>query len=244
MEEPRKKSRVVSRHTMTVLLLLVVLAVIFLAAAWSPFFRLRQINITGNAYVSTQDICRIAGIYHGENLFSLQTDAIAKKLMKDLRIEQASARRVFPGELDIQITERVPVVTVACEYGYLDLDRQGVVLDAYKTLKQMQIPMLTGLTLQGLYIGDSVQNDTIRQVLYYLDQLDAASQHQLSEVNISQPEHVMAYTTGAVQLRIGRMERLDEKAEITRNFLAELKNAKHPIDYIDFNYTSPFIKFK
>ena len=54
----------------------------------------------------------------------------------------------------------------------------------------------------------------------------------------------MAYTTGAVQLRIGRMERLDEKAEITRNFLAELKNAKHPIDYIDFNYTSPFIKFK
>ena len=244
MEEPRRKSRVVSRHTMTVLLLLLLLAVLFLAAAWSPFFRLRQINIVGNSYVSTQDICRIAGVYPDENLFRLQTDAIVKNLMKDLRIEQASARRVFPGQLDIQVTERVPMVTVACEYGYLDLDRQGMVIDAYKTLKQMQIPMLTGVTLQGLYIGDSVQNDTILRVLQYLDQLDSASQHQLSEVNIAQPDHVVAYTTSAVQLRIGTMERLEEKAAITRNFLAELKTAKHPIEYIDINFTSPFIKFK
>ncbi len=244
MEMPRKKSRILSRHTMTVCLLLLLLGVLLLAVAWSPFFRLRQINIMGNSYVSTQEVCRIAGVYTGENLFSLQTDAIVKNLMQDLRIEQASARGVFPSQLEIQLTERVPVVTVACEYGYLDLDRQGVVIDAYKTLKQMQIPMLTGITMHGLYIGDSIQDDTIRKVLQYLDQLDSVSQHQLSEVNIAQPAHIMGYTTNGVQLRIGSMERLEEKAAITRNFMAELRNAKHPIEYLDLNFSSPFIKFK
>ena len=102
------------------------------------------------------------------------------------------------------------MATVNCNYGYLDLDRNGVVLDSYKSLKTMQIPMITGAAVHDLYIGDEV-------VMY-------------------------SATERPVQIRLGKLERLDEKARLTEDFLKDLATNPHPVEYVDFNYTTPFIK--
>ena len=38
------------------------------------------------------------------------------------------------------------------------------------------------------------------------------------------------------------MERLEQKAEQTQDFLQELKITKYPMEYIDLSYTKPFVK--
>ncbi len=244
MEEHETIRRRSPRRILKGMLFLLICSGLLAIVVYSPLFVVRQIHVSGNTYLGQDEICRIAGIYQGEPLFQLETDTAARTLMKDLRIEDASVRRIFPSQLDIQVKERMPVATVACEYGYLDIDREGCVLDAYRTLKKMPIPMITGISLHDMYIGDKVSDAKVQHVLYYLQSLDASALNQLSEVSIAVPDKVVVYTTQAVQIRLGGLDRLDEKAKLTETFLRDLKTAKHPIDYADFTYTAPFIKFK
>ena len=240
----QKKHKTISQKSVGVIMGALVVLLLVLAMAFSPLFVLRNIAITGNQFVSDEDICRIGGVTLGDNLFQLQTDEIREHLMKDLRIEQVVVKRSFPSALEIQVTERIPIAVVACDYGYLDIGKDGTVLDAHRTLREMLVPIVTGVTLSDLFVGDCVEDENIKLVLLYLDMLDSESRQQLSEISIANPDQVVAYATNSVQLRIGKLDNLDKKTEISRSFLSELKVAKRPIEYIDLQYESPFIKFK
>ena len=209
---------------------------------YSPIFVLREIHVTGSRYLSQEEIARISGIYLGEPLFQLETDEVTKRLMKDLRIEEASVRRSLPSALEINLRERLPVATVACEYGYLDIDRRGKVINSYRDLKNMPIPMISGIQVRDLYIGDDVEDGTVKQILYFLQQLDETSLNQISEIAITGENYLVAYTTKSVPIRLGALERLDEKAKLTEDFLQDLEVNPHAVEYVDFNYTRPFIK--
>ena len=211
---------------------------------YSPLFVLREVKVQGNTYLSVDDVCQIGKIYSGEPLFKLQTDEVTRNLLRDLRIEDATVKRSFPSALDVQVKERMPVVTVACDYGYLDLDRRGKVIDSYRTLKNMPIPMVTGITMHDMYIGDDNEDEQIAKVLFFLEQLDSESLNQISEISLADPEHIVAYTTASVQVRLGKLERLEDKAELTKDFLRDLRENQPNIEYVDFNYKSPFVKMK
>lgn len=207
-----------------------------------PIFVLRDLYVEGNVYLTKEDLRQIAGVYYGEPLYKLETDSVTKKLMNDLRIEEASVRRSFPDGLSITIRERTPVATVACDYGYLDLDRQGKVIDCYKTLKNMPIPMVTGIKLRDMYIGDDNKDATLTQIIYFLQLLNQESLNQISEVALVSADYFVAYTTQSVQIRLGKLERLEEKARLTDVFLRDLQQNPLPVEYVDFNYKAPFLK--
>lgn len=244
MEPQKENSKMISRQVMAGGLLCLFLLVLAAALFYSPLFIVRNVVVKGNAYVSETEICQIAGLKGQENMFSLTTSEMQQKLGRDLRIEQATVRRVFPSTLEIQVAERFPLATIAGDYGFLDLCKTGLVLDAYKNLKGLQVPMITGAAGHDLYIGDRIEDPMVQKILEFLSYMDAQSRQQLSEVHIVAPDRMIAYTTGAVQIRLGAAERLEEKAENTQKFLGELKTLKYPIEYIDFNYSSPFIKFR
>ena len=68
--------------------------------------------------------------------------------------------------------------------------------------------------------------------------------NQISEINLANNQQIVAYTNNAVQVRIGSMDRVEEKAKVTEEFLQELKQTNLAIEYIDLTFASPFIKFK
>lgn len=223
-----------------VLLTLVVLT----AIVWSPMFALKQVEIKGQTSLTEDEIFRIMGVYRGESLVLIQPDESARLLMQDLRIAQASVQRVFPAGLVVQLRERVPVAVVACDYGYLGIDEEGRVVSAGRIWKTQDVPFIAGREYHDLYIGDVLQDDELKGLLYYLAQLDTEQRTRLDKVSIDSDGYATAYVVGSVEIRIGKLERLDEKVRLTQDFLAELKTAKHPIEYIDLNFTSPFIKFR
>ena len=100
------------------------------------------------------------------------------------------------------------------------------------------------MEVKGLYLGDEVMDGNVKKVLYFLNQIDAEALNQISEVNIANPEAVVAYANSSVQIRLGKLDRLDEKAVLTADFVKSLKTSRHAIDYVDFSYEAPFIKLK
>lgn len=226
------------------LVFLIVSATVLGFFVYVPFFTLSEVKLVGAKYLTAEDIVKVGNIYMGEQLFRLETDEVQSRLAKDLRIEEVSVRRRLPHTLEVTLKERRPLATVKCDYGYLDLDRLGVVLDSYKSLKTMQIPMITGATVRDLYIGDAVEDDSVKRILDFLERLNEETLNRLSEISIVDKDYIVLYSATArpVQIRIGKLERLDEKARLTEDFLRDLENNPHQIEYVDFNYTTPVIK--
>lgn len=210
----------------------------------SPFFIVGTVVVEGNKYISVEEVLRIAGVPEHVNIFRLNTTEIQDRLTRDLRVAEVQVERNFPATIAIHVKERQPVAFVANQYGFVEIDRQGVVMAALKNLKEVKVPVITGIRLGDVYVGDQVDAPGLANVLAYLAGLDENVLNQLSEVNIKSPDDLIAYTTNSVYIRIGDSQRLIEKAKLTGEILQEISTKKMIVEYIDLNYTSPIIKIR
>ena len=231
-----------SRRVLKGALYLLCAAAVIAVLIYSPLFTFQQLIVRGNVHLDTDELCEIARIQYGQRLFELKTDAMTTNLLNDLRIESAVVRRQLPNKIEMDIVERIPVATVACDYGYLDFDRQGKVVASYRSLKGADIPIITGVKLRDLYIGDDNDNAQVAKVITFLGKIDPANISQISEVNITVPTAVVAYTKTALPIRLGELGRIPEKAGLTQDFLQDQKTTRHTVEFVDFSYDAPFIK--
>ena len=210
----------------------------------SPFFAVGTVIVEGNKYVSVEEIHRIADVPEQINIFRLNTNDIRRRLASDLRLTDVAVSRKFPASIIITLQERKPLAYVACSYGFVQVDRQGMVLAAFRHMKQANVPLITGIRLGNTYIGDQVETEQIKNILHYLEALDEATLNQLSEVNIQVPEQLIAYTTDSIIIRLGNGERFVEKAKLTQDILQEIYTKKMKVEYVDMNYAVPFVKLR
>ena len=108
-------------------------------------------------------------------------------------------------------------------------------LDAHRTLRDMPVPMISGAGVADLFVGDVVDDEQVGKVLSFLDAVGENTVKSLSEINITNPEDVMLYA-GSVQIRLGALDRLDSKIEVTKSVISELQQTKHPIAYVDARF--------
>jgi len=228
----------------TGLLMILMVLIAGLLFVQSSYFAVGNVVIRGNKYITDADICRIAGIPDKINIFRLNTGEIRERLLRDLRVAEVDISRQFPATIIISITERQPIAYAANSYGFVQLDRHGVVIAAAKTIKQIDVPIITGINLGDVYIGDRVEAGELRPVLTYLAALDEVTLNRLSEVNIDVPDQMLAYTTDSICIKLGEADRLEEKAKLTQSILQEINLKKLAVEYIDLSFKAPFIKFK
>lgn len=240
----RKNKRMISTQGFIGLLLVLIMLITGVLFIKSSYFTVGSVIVEGNKYVSVEDVYRIADIPESINIFSLNTATIKMRLMQDLRIDETTVSRQFPGTIVITIKERKPMAYVASNYGFLEIDKQGVVLAVLKNLKQINVPMITGTRLENEYVGDKVENLAVKNIVNYLSLLDEVTLNQLSEVNSRSSDEIVVYTLNSVHIRLGNSERLADKAKLTNEMLRELEGKKVKIEYIDLSYASPVIKVK
>lgn len=210
----------------------------------SPYFLVGSVSVEGVKYLLPEEVKHSAGINDQVNIFRLDTAEIQKRLSQDLRIEEAKVFRRLPATVVISVRERQPLAYIASDYGFVQVDRKGVVLTALKNIKNFDVPIITGVSLGSMYVGDCVGQPAVTNVLVYLAALDEATLNQFSEVNIKASGELTVYTMRLFTIRLGHGERLQEKARLTADILRDIGDKKAAVEYIDLNYASPYIKFK
>ena len=210
----------------------------------SPLLKIGYVKVTGNSYLPREDVLQIARIKEPLNIFSVQTDVIQDYLQNDLRIDTAKVWRDFPNCLNIEITERLPVAVMNCNYGYVNLDKNSVVIDIYTDAKKIQKPVITGMVLQDVYIGDSINDDTVKKILVYLGLLNNEVLSQIRQVNIADKEHIELYTVKGTKIILGNLEDVEKIAEKTQEIFKDVSTTTIPVEYIDLSYSRPVLKIK
>lgn len=240
----RQVQQIRSRRSFIVLLLLFLAMMAAFASINSVFFRINKVTVVGNKYTPTDEVVNAAAIPANVNIFRVDTEAVAARLRHDLRFADATVARKFPNSLLITVTERQPLAYVAAGYGFVEIDKHGVVLAAYKNIKQMGVPMITGFRLANAYVGDSLTEDDLPNVLSYLAALSPDVLANLSEINMRDPHNLTAVTTNGLIIRLGDVAAVAEKAGLTESVLTELMRTKATAEYVDLSFSPPVIKFR
>lgn len=102
----------------------VVFGVAVIAILASPLFSIRDVQVEGAVYTSSESIDAATDLIEGDSYFTLDTNGASNILKDDPWVEDVRISKHFPDSVVIEIDERVPVVW------YVGEDNKARVVDA------------------------------------------------------------------------------------------------------------------
>ena len=202
--------------------LLIFLAVTGGCAAFlmSPVFAVETYEVEGNYYYSDEEILVMGGCGTGENIFlKAGLTEIQQRLARDAYMQEVTVRRSLPDTIVIEINERKQTAAIVYGEKFVVIDGDGTVLR--KTSVEPKIPVIRGLTISKLNVGEAIETEEkvlLRQTLEMLSAMEEEDMFfrkiELSGVEIrayvnnslickGTPDHLMeAMKAGQLQIAI------------------------------------------
>jgi cell division protein FtsQ len=208
----------------------------------SPFFALEQIRVNGLKHLSPSEVSSESGLSPGTNIFRLNLEQAERRLLADPWIESASLKRQLPRTVQIVIRERQPSALLYASQRWLVLDSNGVCIDSMDTAHLYSLPIITGLQPDTCDPGKRVSaNPVLPPVLAALG-LDV--EDFFSEIDISHPDDLVAYTRDGIPVILGRDDDLHSKLAAAQSLLISYDNPGS-VAYVDLRAVqAPAVKNK
>ncbi|HEX9120352.1 MAG TPA: FtsQ-type POTRA domain-containing protein [Terriglobales bacterium] len=171
-----------------------------------------QLEVAGIRHVSHAQIMEVMGGDIGRNVFFIPLAERKKQLEEIPWVESASVMRLLPNRLKIEIRERTPVAFVQIGSKIALVDGLGVVMDLPAgAARKYSFPVIVGIGHSEPLSTRAARMKIFAQLVRDLDSGGANYSHDLSEVDLSDPEDVkvtVADPNGEVQVHLGSSEYL------------------------------------
>ena len=143
----REKPKIKLWMVIAVLLLVFALQIIFTPL----FFKVKAVNISGQAYLTKSEVLQISQIEMGKPLVTLSTKKITKNLLANPWIKEVTVEKTWPSGVNIQVTERVPSIAIPYKNQFLMISREGYVIEIKNDFSAVNLPILNG------YVVDQIE---------------------------------------------------------------------------------------
>jgi cell division protein FtsQ len=152
-----------------------------------------NIEVRGNHNVSRAQIFDAIGSDIERNVFFVSVTDQKKQLEAIPWIESASVMRLLPNRLRIDIRERTPVAFVEVNGRIALIDAHGVVMDMPPGAQStFSFPVIVGMSDSDPLSTRAARMKVYAELVKQLDSTGANYSHDLSEVDVSNPDDVRA----------------------------------------------------
>jgi cell division protein FtsQ len=111
----------------------------------SDHLKVLVVEVKGNQLLSEGEVRELLGPAVGENILSLDLEALTKRLRTSPWVASTAVRRRLPDALVIEIVERVPLALAEVDRLYL-MDGEGTLIDIFgPRTAQFDLPIVRGL---------------------------------------------------------------------------------------------------
>lgn len=211
----------------------------------SAYFRVREIRVTGHAVLDARHVAGLTGVRIGDNLWELSPRRLSSRLLQDPWIERAVVRRQWPGTLRVEIAERAVAAAVPYYRRFLALDRQGVALGVVDQIARLDAPVITGPPALDLVLGRVHPAPEVSRALLALDLLGPELARAVAEVHLGAAGEMTIYLSGGTRVEVGQDGDLERKVTDLRAILADLRNRRLTVEYVDLRYEGqPVVKLR
>jgi len=203
-----------------------------------------DLEIFGAHNVTRSQVLDVLGADIDRNIFFVPLEEQKKQLEAIPWVETATVMRFLPNRLRIELHERVPVAFVAVNGRIALIDAHGVIMDMPPgSQSSFSFPVIVGMSdsepLSTRAARMKIYNDLARQ----LDSTGANYSHDLSEVDVSDPDDVkvlVADPKGAVLVHLGSGNFL-QRYQLYMAHGQEWRTQFSRLDSIDLRYDGQVI---
>ena len=103
-----------------------------------------EIVVTGLERGTRDDIYRAIDVYPGDSLIGFDAGEARDRLQALDWVAEASVRRVLPGRLLIEVTERIPYAIWQHGGEFVVIDRKGVAMSSLPVREHLSLPVVVG----------------------------------------------------------------------------------------------------
>lgn len=198
----------------------------YLVVMRSSYFNLNNVDVYGNHRLSTEDVIEASNIKTGINLLNIDLEAITQKLRRNPWIREGSVYRRFPGQLVIEIEERIPRGILACDKLYY-IDEKGEIFTRARPGDPMDLPLFTGLRPEDLRLEPGEVQESLLSGLKITDLLERSDSEldikNVREININLEDGLTLIMASGRIIVLGRsdFETKINRYERLRKFLIE-----------------------
>ena len=173
----------------------------------APAFSTTNIEIKGATQLGPSEIQRIAGLAIGRNVFRVDAEEAAARLLAEPWIEEASVQRRLPGTYQIQIKERRALALLSAGDLYL-VGEDGVAFKKLSRGDPADLPIITGLPVTVIEKDKRAAASVLLQAASLLrDYVEAglSRREPISEVRIEPDDSLSVYVgADATFVRFGK----------------------------------------
>jgi cell division protein FtsQ len=208
----------------------------------SPHFNINEINLVGHKRLSSEELSSWTGTIIGKNIFKLELDGISKRLVEHPWIQSASARRILPQGIYVEIQERTPFAKIEMERVYV-MDNYGVLL-GLDLRGANKLPTITGMKIKNPKIGSNVADEEIirgLKMMHSLNQLSMFEKNPIDNVHISS-RYRITFSTNAQDIKVHmRPEIAQESFKNLVLALGAIEKNDKDLSYIDLSFKNKVV---
>jgi len=209
----------------------------------SPYFKVTDLEVTGNNRLSFQDVLDAARIRPDTNVLQVNLPLAKKYLSSHPWIAEVEITRVLPGKLTIAVKEHQPLAI-------LDLGRKFLVNLGGRIFKELSeadavdVPIIEGMDFTDLDMNDFHKSTHYESVLHLLEMRNnpacVLANMPFRSIRLDREEGITISTVGPVQtfnintVKIGYQD-FSEKFVRLEKIIAYFRNNKFipGIDWVD-----------
>ena len=200
---------------------------------------LGEVKIMGCMNIGESELLDLAKIDFRSNLLNLDLQEVSRLLAQHPWVEKAKVRRDFSGKaLIIEVQERIPRALILLDELYL-MDRNGEIFKKAELKEKMDLPILTGVTLQEWKQKDPRTMELLQQALELLGHLEGRkvfSLRDVSEVHLNRKKELTLYTLqGGVPIHFGSGDYADKLNRLEK-VLPDLRSKLKSVESLTLNY--------
>ena len=228
-----------------IILLIACFYVVFLSYRFvthSPYFNVDEVAMVGNKRISNEALNTWIGPIVGGNIFQLNLDEISQKLTEHPWVKSASARRVFPQAIHIELKERTPFAKIQLERMYV-MDNYGVLLGT-RFDSPNKLPTITGIKMKNTKLGANVVDEEIidgLKMMHSLNQLSMFEKNKIESMHISSRSR-MIFSTHDQETKIHISPEIAQESFKNQVLaLDAIKKNGQDLSYIDLSFKNKII---
>jgi cell division protein FtsQ len=139
-----------------------------------PYFRVAEVQVEGNLQVAAADITNSLGLSPRTSILEVDLPALARRVLQNPWVKEASVQRRLPLSLTIQVVERMPEAVFIADRHYL-LSADGVILAELGEDELPTLPTLRAAAPRHVAVGERILTSEMVQGLAVWRQFQMAN---------------------------------------------------------------------
>jgi len=192
---------------------------IFLFFRFAPFFKIAEIECSGNNKVKSTEIIETAKIELNKNLYGTNTSKAEKNLKKIAYIEDVKIKKKFPNKILINITESTPAAYIPLNEGYVYIDADCKMLEYSEKASETPLPVIQGTNLLTFEAGNIIVPDDEAKIEIISKALNCMEENEflpkVTMINIPATDEFIFFVNNTLEVFAGNANDIEYKIEFT-----------------------------